>query len=182
MIGFVAAWLAMPTEKGSPWAAEAGPATTLVGVEGTVKPLFELPSLDGPPRNLAQYRGRVVLVHFFATWCEPCRLEMARLRDLRAKLLGEPIEIIVISVAEADSAVRRFFTNTPSLFSILLDRDRSITKVWSIHTLPTTVILDHRLEPRFIAEGDVDWAHVDVARALALLLNEVPASPRAGGE
>jgi peroxiredoxin len=183
LIGFVAGWLSMPAENGTAWAAEtdAGPAVALVGVQDITKPLFELPSLDGPSRDLAQYRDRVVLVHFFATWCEPCRPEMGRLQDLRARLDGEPFEIVAVSVAEADSAVRRFFANMPSPFPVLLDRDRAIAKAWSIHTLPTTVILDHRLQPRFVAEGDVDWARADVKVDLALLLKEVPAPPRGGG-
>jgi thiol-disulfide isomerase/thioredoxin len=179
-IALMLTWAAL-TAQGS-WAVEGdpGPAKKLARVEGTGgKPLFALPSLDGPPRALNQYRGRIVLVHFFATWCETCRPEMARLQDLRSSFNGKPIDIIVISVGEADGAVRRFFS-TPPPFSILLDRDRAVTKLWKIDKLPTSIVLDFRLRPRFIAESDVDWAHEDVIDALALLLKEAPPAPDAG--
>lgn len=167
---------------GAAWATEPGRGSTALShITGSLKPSFALPSLDGPVHDLGQYRGRVVLVHFFATWCEPCGPEMTSLRDLQARLQDRPFTILAISVAEADGAVRRFFAHEPSTFPILLDRDRSLTKAWSIQTLPTTVVLDHRLKPRFLAEGDVNWARADVMSALADLLGEVARSPGADG-
>ena len=148
--------------------------TTLVVAEDAAAPSFALPSLDGPTQDLAKLRGRVVLVHFFATWCEPCRAELASLRQLQSRLSWRPFAIVPISVAEADGAVRRFFAGEAAPFAILLDRDRAVAKAWSIHTLPSTVVLDGGLKPRFIAQGDVDWARADVLQRLADLLGEVP--------
>jgi peroxiredoxin len=148
--------------------------TTLAVAEDAAASLFALPSLDGPTQELARLRGRVVLVHFFATWCEPCRAEMASLRELQSRLAGRPFAIVPISVAEADGAVRRFFAGEATPFAILLDRDRAVAKAWNIHTLPSTVVLDGGLKPRFIAQGDVDWARSDVMQRLADLLMEVP--------
>jgi peroxiredoxin len=150
-------------------------------IAGVPRPTFALPSLDGPLHDLAQHRGQVVLVHFFATWCEPCGPELASLRGLQSRLAGRPFTILAISVAEADSAVRRYFASDPSPFVILLDRDRSITKAWSVQTLPTTIVLDHQSKPRFLAEGDVNWARTDVTSALADLLADVPGSRGTGG-
>jgi thiol-disulfide isomerase/thioredoxin len=181
LLAFITAWLAIAYQEGA--RAETGEAgsTTLIGVEHTTKPLFSLPSLDGPPRELAQFRGRVLLVHFFATWCEPCRPEMARLQELRTSLEGQPFEILAISVAEADSAVRHFFFPAPPAFTILLDRDRAVSKAWNIYRLPTTIVLDHRLQARLIAEGDLDWRRTDVRGALDVLLKEVTAGSDARG-
>jgi peroxiredoxin len=156
------------------WASEPGSAK-LGPVSGPPKPPLALPSLDGPMQDLAQHRGRVVLVHFFATWCEPCGPELASLKDLQSRLAGQPFTILAISVAEADGAVRRFFARDPSPFAILLDRDRSIARAWSIQILPTTIVLDHQSTPRFLAEGDVNWARPDVMAALAGLLADVTA-------
>jgi peroxiredoxin len=148
--------------------------TTLVALADSAQPSFSLPSLDGPAQELAQHRGQVVLIHFFATWCEPCRAEMASLKELHSRLDGRPFAILPISVAEADGAVRRFFAGEALPFAILLDRDRAVARAWGIHTLPSTVVLDRALKPRFIAEGDVDWVRPDVMKTVADLLNEVP--------
>jgi peroxiredoxin len=178
--GLLCAGLWMPVAQVT--AAEGGPETVaLDAVQDSAKPSFALPSLDGAPQDLARHRGRVVLVHFFATWCEPCRPEMARLRELKFRLAGRPVAIVAISVAEADGAVRRFFAGDPVPFSILLDRDRSVAKAWSIHTLPSTVVLDHDLRPRFLAQGDVDWGRADVMNILADLLRDIPGATGAGG-
>jgi peroxiredoxin len=157
-------------------AADGEPSgkTPLVALDDSARPSFSLPSLDGPARELAQLRGQVVLLHFFATWCEPCRAEMASLRALQSRLVGAPFAIVPVSVAEADGAVRRFFAGESLPFAILLDRDRAVARAWNVQTLPSTVVLDRALKPRFIAEGDVDWARPDVTKILADLLMEMP--------
>lgn len=168
--------------QGAAWATQPEPGSAALNpIAGSSKPSFTLPSLDGPMHDLAQYRGRVILVHFFATWCEPCRPELASLRELQARLDGRPFAILAINVAEADGAVRRFFAPDPATFAILLDRDRSLTKAWSIQILPTTIVLDQRSTPRFLAEGDVNWTRADVMSALIDLLGEAARSPGAGG-
>ena len=86
-------WL--PDAAGTARAGEPESGTaTLTAIGDLGQPLFALPSLDGATSDLAQHRGRMVLVHFFATWCEPCRPEMARLRELQFRLDGRPIAIV----------------------------------------------------------------------------------------
>ena len=153
---------------------EPAGSTKFAAIEDSIRPSFTLPSLDGPAHELVRHRGRVVLVHFFATWCEPCRAEMASLRQLQSRLAGRPLAIVAVSVAEADGSVRRFFAGDAPPFDILLDRDRSVARAWNIQMLPSTVILDRNLKPRFSAEGDVDWARPDVMNILVDLLMEAP--------
>jgi thiol-disulfide isomerase/thioredoxin len=149
-------------------------SATLVAADDTPRAAFVLPALDGPALELARLRGRVVLVHFFATWCEPCRAEMASLNQIQSRLERQPFAIVPISVAEADGAVRRFFAGGGLPFAILLDRDRAVAKAWNIHSLPSTIVLDRSLRPRLIAQGDVDWMRPDVMNAIADLLMETP--------
>jgi peroxiredoxin len=166
--------LCMLPAQGAAADGEPSAKTQLVALADAARPSFSLPSLDGPVRELAQLRGQVVLLHFFATWCEPCRAEMASLRALQSRLEGAAFAIVPVSVAEADGAVRRFFAGESLPFAILLDRDRAVARAWNVQTLPSTVVLDRALKPRFIAEGDVDWARPDVTKILADLLMEVP--------
>jgi thiol-disulfide isomerase/thioredoxin len=115
---------------------------------------------------LRQQGGRVVLVHFFATWCEPCRDELASLASL-ARMPGvQPPLILAINVAEVPARVRRFLEGTAIDFPVLLDSDRAVTKAWGVYALPTTFVLDRDLVPRLMVEGDLDWTNEDVVAAL----------------
>jgi peroxiredoxin len=174
MLGAVGVGLSVLAASGGAEDGKPTGSTTLVALAGSPQSSFALPSLDGPAIELARLRGRIVLIHFFATWCEPCRAEMASLRDLQTRLDGRPFVIVPISVAEADGAVRRFFAGESLPFAVLLDRDRSVARAWGIHTLPSSIVLDRSLKPRFMAEGDVDWARPDVTKILSDLLIEVP--------
>jgi peroxiredoxin len=166
--------LCMFAAQGTADNSTAPEGTRLVAIDAPIRSLFVLPTLDGPSQELARLRGQVVLVHFFATWCEPCRTEMASLRELQARFAGRALAIVPVSVAEADGAVRRFFASDRPPFAILLDHDRAVARAWSIHTLPSTVILDPGLKPRFMAEGDVDWVRADVLSMLRQLLVDTP--------
>src|SRR5437870_1973539 len=77
-----------PAAQGTGSDTEPAGSARLVVLQDPVKPSFALPSLDGPAHELAEHRGRIMLVHFFATWCEPCRAEMANLKQLRSRLDG----------------------------------------------------------------------------------------------
>lgn len=122
--------------------------------------------------SLSTFTDRVVLVHFFATWCEPCRAEMAALRRLAARFADKPVTILAISVAEVDARVRHFFEAEPVNFPILLDRDRAVSRAWQVSILPTTFVLDRSLKPRFIVEGDFDWDREESDQRLSALVIE----------
>jgi thiol-disulfide isomerase/thioredoxin len=145
------------------------------------KPPFVLDSLNGESESLKDHRGRVVLVHFFATWCEPCREEIASLQRLSERASARPL-VLAVDVGEVDIRVKRFFENLPVSFSVLLDRDKAATKSWGVDQLPTTFLLDATLTPRFVIVGDFDWDRADVDGLIAKLsAPQEPKSPRAGG-
>jgi thiol-disulfide isomerase/thioredoxin len=107
-----------------------------------------------------------VLVHFFATWCEPCREELSSLSRLLERQGGERSSILAINVAEVPARVRRFLDAAPVNFPVLLDADRAVTRAWGVSTLPTTFVLDRALAARLFVEGDVDWTRADILAAL----------------
>lgn len=136
--------------------------------------LDRLAAEQAPPEKiqLADLRGRIVLVHFFATWCEPCREELPALARFAERFAGRPIVIIAVDVGEVDAKVRRFLAETSVPFAVLMDRDRAVTKSWEVSALPSTVLLDADLRPRFMAEGDVDWDRREADALLSALVNE----------
>lgn len=127
---------------------------------GGAQPIFSLPNTTGANVALEAARGHVVLVHFFATWCESCREELPALNRLAARAGGN-VTVLAIAVADADRTLQRFFAATPVDFPILLDRDRAVAKAWNVATLPTTFVLDGSLQPKFVVETDFAWDTID---------------------
>ena len=153
----------------APHPALAGsPATELQRWHGNTQPTFTLPDIAGAEIALAQARGQIVLVHFFATWCEPCREELPALNRLAARGKGT-LKVLAISVAEVDPRVRRFLETMPLDFPVLLDRDRATAKAWDISTLPTTFVLDTELHTRLVVESDFAWDGIEPAHLAGMI-------------
>lgn len=125
---------------------------------------FSLDRLDGPPVALGDLHGTPVLVHFFATWCEPCKAEFATLAQLAAH--RPQLRILAINVGEPPGRVRTFATAEQITLPILLDADRKVTKAWQVSVLPTTFVLDESLTARLSVEGDLDWSRDDIMSAI----------------
>lgn len=123
-------------------------------------PAFTLADSRGALRALSANSGAITIVHFFATWCEPCREEFPALSRL-VRRAGPSVRVIAISVAEPDLRVRRFLKSFDPEFPILLDRDRATARAWSVSVLPASFVLDSALKPRLAAETSVDWDRIE---------------------
>lgn len=142
---------------------------------GDPKPNFALRTVSGDDLDLATLLGRAVVVHFFATWCEPCREELPALHRLVDRGSKDRLTVVAISVAEVPVRVKRFVEQTPVNFPVLLDEDRAVAKAWGVHTLPTTFVLDAALAPRLAIERDFDWDRLDFNAMLEqLTLGQAP--------
>lgn len=124
-------------------------------------PDFILPALDGDAVAYAGADDRAVLVHFFATWCVPCRAELPALQRFAARAEAARLKVLVVSVAEPDSRVRRLRDELALTLPILLDRDRAVTKAWQVALLPTSVVLGPDRSARLGIEADMSWDQVD---------------------
>jgi thiol-disulfide isomerase/thioredoxin len=164
-----AAALSLPLAA-QPFAAPAADSAALTAWTEGPQPAFALEDLHGETRALQGFAGKTVLVHFFATWCEPCVREIGSLQTLATALRDRPFAIVAVDVAEVDLRVRAFFEKHRADFPVLLDRDRAIAKAWRVSTLPTTFVLDAGLVPRLFIEGDLDWSQPAVRSALESLL------------
>jgi peroxiredoxin len=172
------------------WPHSAARAAELTPVGGPAKPDFSLQNLNGENVPSKTFKGRTVLVHFFATWCEPCREELPALNRF-LKRSASNASVVTISVAEVDPRVKRFFEAMPVDFPVLLDRDRAIAKSWKISALPTTYVLDADMKPVLVVEADFAWDKVELEPATGTLIkrktgaikatSEPPSSSKNGG-
>lgn len=103
-------------------------------------PEFELVDLDGQRVSLAQFRGRRVLVHFFATWCGVCKLELPSLRSLHADLAADAVLLAVVEDSDDVAAVRRFAREHDLRYRILLGSD-AIIAAYRVSAYPTNYYL-----------------------------------------
>ena len=125
-------------------------------------PPFELADLEGKRHRLADYRGKAVVINFWATWCEPCREEMPSLERLRASVEGRPVAVFAVNLAEPESRVRKFLESVPVRFPILMDRDAAVARAWQAKLLPATYVLGPDGAVRYRHLGELDWAKPEV--------------------
>ena len=133
-------------------------------------PSLELDDLEGRTHRLADYRGKVVLINFWATWCGPCREEMPSLERLRQALEGKPFVVLAVNVGEGGRVAGDFMRAMPHGFTVLLDRDGRTTKAWGARILPATYVLEPGGEVRIRHFGALDWSSADARRRIENLL------------
>ena len=147
------------------WAAES--MTPLDGK--TPAPDFTLPDIDGNAVRLSDFRGKVVIVNFWATWCPPCRFEMPSLQRAWEKLKDDGGVVIAVHVGGKEDEVWQFMSSYDLSFPIVLDTDSSVIKAWPVKGLPTTLVVDPEGLIRYRAIGAREWddpAILDAVRAL----------------
>jgi len=132
----VGAFLATPALAVAP----AGPA-----------PSFQLASMAGKPVSLDQYKGQVVMINFWASWCGPCRTEMPILEKLHAKYKPMGFTMIGVNVEPDSAEAAKWLKSTPVTFPILFDTKSEVSKLYSVASMPSTVIIDRK--------GNLRWLH-----------------------
>jgi len=162
--------------------AAAAAAQQLRPWTGGAAPPLALQDLEGRPHALGDYRGKVVLINFWATWCEPCRAEMPSINRLRAALAGQPFAVLAVNLAESEPRIRRFMEQVPLDFPVLLDRDSAAAKAWRTRVLPASFLVGPDGRIRYAVIGEYDWTQDGARKAIFSLLppGGVPAQPRAG--
>ena len=143
-------WLAL--------AATAAAGQGLTEMPGRLAaPGFALKDMDGRLHRLSDYRGQVVIVNFWATWCPPCREEMPSMQRAWEQLRKEGIVMLGINVGEDEDTIFAFTGSYPVDFPLLLDRDSSVIQRWSVMGLPTTFVVDPEGRLRYRAIGGRAW-------------------------
>jgi peroxiredoxin len=103
---------------------------------------FTLPTLDGDSIALSDFKGKVVLINFWATWCGPCREEMPSLERLYRHFKYEKFALLAVDVMEPPEKVKKFARRYNLSFPILLDRRGEISAKYAANAIPTTFIID----------------------------------------
>jgi len=137
---------------------------------GGPAPDLELRALDGLTHRLVDYRGRVVLVNFWATWCEPCRDEMPSMQRLKEKLAGRPFAVLAVNLDEPEARIRTFLSRMKVDFTVLLDPGRAAAKSWNARILPASYLVGPDGRIRYSVVGELDWGHERVVGRITELL------------
>jgi peroxiredoxin len=143
---------------------------------GYEAPDFTLPDLDGSTHRLSDYRGKVVLLNLWTTWCPPCRMEMPAMERLHRRMRARDFVLLAVSEDEGGKdAVAPFVGELGLTFPVLLDPDARLSPRYGVTGYPETFIIDRDGKVVQHTIGPADWDSEDIAAYLTALLEAPPA-------
>ena len=157
--------------------ASAGQALTPVDNELIFRPELALLNIQGERRDLEDYKGSVLLVNFWATWCPPCVKELPSIAKARELLSDEPFDVLAINVGEDKTQIEDFLrTRLGGVLNleVLVDDNLVAVKDWKVRALPTTYIVDHTGQVVYSAMGERDFSEAVVIDKIRELIRKIP--------
>jgi len=135
---------------------------------------FELQDMDEENKKLSDYKGKVVLLNFWATWCPPCIREMPSMERLHQKIDAKEFKVIAINQMEDIDQVFAFTgqLEIDPTFEILFDQDSKVSQRYSVRGLPTTYLIDKKGKIRYRAVGGREFNHPEVVKIINALIKE----------
>jgi peroxiredoxin len=144
--------------------------------EPSAAPDFALSTLEGRPVRLREFRGKLVLVNFWATWCAPCLHEMPSMEQLYQTFKQTEFVLLAVSMDRQGEGVARPFVDKLKLtFPVLLDSTLEVSRQYSVRGLPTTYLIDPEGLLIGVAIGARDWHRTEAKALIAGLLRQLPA-------
>jgi peroxiredoxin len=116
-------------------------------------PAFTLSAVDGSQGTLSQYKGQVVMLNFWATWCGPCQQEMPLLDQMYKKYKPAGFTLIGVNVDKDAPPVKALLARKPVSFPVFLDPASQVSKAYHVDEMPSSVIIDRKGEIRYIHRG-----------------------------
>lgn len=166
----LAAALLALTGAGSTLAGAASGDQTLTPMQDRpAAPEFDLKDPEDRPQRLEDYRGKAVILNFWATWCPPCREEMPSMQRAHEAVSGDGIAVVAINVGEDADTILQFLTNYPVEFPLPMDLDSRVVQSYPVKGLPTTFVIDPQGRLAYVATGGREWDDpklLDQVRAL----------------
>jgi thiol-disulfide isomerase/thioredoxin len=179
--GIVAIWLtlaALPSPLFAQQGRNPAPVTGLLKSIGLAKPAitrapeFSLRELNGNVASLSGYRGKMVLLNFWATWCGPCRDEMPSMEQLSRNFGGQGLAVVAINQRENAALVARFMKTHNLNFSTLLDTDGRVAASYRVYGIPVSYVIDADGQAIGMKSGSMDWASPRVVDMFRELVDE----------
>ena len=133
---------------------------------------FSLKDPEGRLHTLSQYRGQVVLVNFWATWCPPCLKEMPSMERLWKELGGKGLVMLAVNIGESADNVEYFGFSHNLTFPLLLDQNDSSSRAWLVRGLPASYVLDSQGRILYQAIGERDWDDPNLKKVITELIQE----------
>ncbi len=132
---------------------------------------FTVKSLVGDSENLSDYRGKVIFLNFWATWCGPCRAEVGEIDALHETLKDEDFMIMALSIQEQKKKVSKFIKSNDVDFPVYLDSDGAVAAMYGVNGIPTTYIIapDGTIVGR--AVGPRQWGGTESVKLMRSLMN-----------
>jgi thiol-disulfide isomerase/thioredoxin len=161
------------------WATVVQPAgpSPAAARPGAPAPPISLPIVGGGASDLRADQGKVVLVNFWATWCEPCKAEMPALQRLTDDLRDQPFRLYSVDLQEDEEQVQRFQTQYGLRLYALLDENGDVTRAYNVRGLPATFLIDQRgmlrqqrLGPLVDGSPETSWSPPWLAAQVQALL------------
>ncbi len=146
------------------------PALEPVGSPRLV-PDFRLIDLDGNEHAPENYRGRILMLNFWATWCSPCRAEMDSMARLSELMQGQPFTMLAVAMSQTREQLRHYSVDNPHPFPLLADTDGKVSETFGVQGLPTTYIAARSGRLVYRAQGGRQWDSPRMQRAFDLLLS-----------
>ena len=164
LAGLLVAGLALPTRA---FGADPSEALSLIrAARPTAAPDFTVPGLTGQALRLSDFKGQMVFLNFWATWCPPCKEEMPSMERLNRRFRGQGFTMVAISIDADTAAVPPFVKQFGLTFPIGLDPKMEVASGYALRALPTTVLIGRSGRMVAFAFGPRDW---DSAAAHALI-------------
>lgn len=135
---------------------------------------FELPDMDEEIIKLSKYRGKVVLLNFWATWCPPCIREMPSMERLHQQVAAEDFKVLAVNQMEDIDQVFAFTgqLDVDPTFEILFDANSEVSQAYAVRGLPTTYLIDKKGNIRYRAVGGREFNHPEVIKIINQLIEE----------
>lgn len=123
----------------------------------TPTPSLKLTDLQGQEHDLNDYKGSIVLVQFWATYCGPCRKEMPSMNKMIKKMGDTPFKILAVDMGETKEEVTQFVNQVKPEFTILMDEAGKSIGEWQVFAAPSNFIIDPEGKIRYTLFGGVEW-------------------------